>query len=162
MRSVTTQHKVAAALVVVAGAAAGGWLLAQRPAASDAAVSQPYLVARACHRNRHAEEACRVALHYLRAMDVDRFREACSQLSRDTLDVAGGMDGCVRKMSKARGNRIRYGIHEVHASVLGYTIFFRTQARDRSLPALQQVMLLAGERGRLRIVTVQPDPYPRH
>jgi hypothetical protein len=46
--------------------------------------------------------------------------------------------------------------------VLGYTIFFRTQAFDRSLPALQQVMILSAERGRLRIVTVQPDPYPRH
>jgi hypothetical protein len=151
----------AAALVVAAGAVTGGWLLVQRPASSEAAFSRPYLVTRACHRDRRAEEACRVALHYLRAIDVDHFREACSQLARDTLDVAGGMDGCVRKMSKARGNRIRYGIHEVHASVLGYTIFFRTQALDRSLPALQQVMLLARERGRLRIVTVQPDPYPK-
>jgi hypothetical protein len=136
--------------------------VAERRHSADVPRSRPYLVARACHRDRHAEEACHVALHYLRALDVDRFREACSQLARGTLDMAGGMVGCLRTMSKARGNRIRYGIHEVHSSVIGYTIFFRTQAYDRSLPALQQVMILSAERGRLRIVTVQPDPYPRH
>ena len=152
----------AAGVIAASAALAGGWLGAERPHPSGASISRPYLVTRACHRDRHAEEACHVALHYLRAIDIDRFREACSQLARDTLDVAGGMTGCVRTMSKARGNRIRYGIHEVHSSVVGYTIFFRTQALDRSLPALQQVMILSPERGRLRIVTVQPDPYPRH
>jgi hypothetical protein len=145
-----------------AAAVAGGWLVAQRPHSTAVPSSRPYLVARACHHDRHTEEACRVALHYLRAIDVDRFPEACSQLARDTLDAAGGMEGCLRTMSKARGNRIRYGIHEVHSSVVGYTIFFRTQAHDRSLPALQQVMILSADRGRLRIVTVQPDPYPGH
>lgn len=151
----------AGGFAAAAAAVAGGWLAAERPHSAGVPISRPYLVARACHRDRHTEEACHVALYYLRAMDVDRFHEACSQLARDTLDVAGGMEGCLRRMSKARGNRIRYGIHEVHSSVVGYTIFFRTRAYDRSLPALQQVMVLSAERGRLRIVTVQPDPYPK-
>jgi hypothetical protein len=159
---VTRRTWSAAGAVAAAAAISAGWLVAERPQPSGAPTSRPYLVARACHRDPRAEEACHVALHYLRAIDVDRFREACSQLARDTLDVAGGMDGCVGRMSRARGNRIRYGIHEVHHSVLGYTIFFRTQAFDRSLPALQQVMILSADRGRLRILTVQPDPYPRH
>jgi hypothetical protein len=161
---VTRRLWSAGAIAAAAAVAAitGGWVLADRSHSSGPVSSRPYLVARACHRDRRSEEACRVALHYLRALDVDRFREACAQLARDTLDVAGGIDGCVRRMTKNRGNRIRYGIHEVHASVLGYTIFFRTQALDRSLPAVQQVMLLAAERGRLRIVTVQTDPYPEH
>jgi hypothetical protein len=159
---VTPRNWSAAGGFAAAAAVAGGWLIAERPHSAGVPSSRPYLVAHACHRDRRAEEACQVALHYLRALDVDRFREACSQLARDTLDVAGGMDGCLRTMSEARGNRIRYGIHEVHSSVLGYTVFFRTQAFDRSLPALQQVMILSAERGRPRIVTVQPDPYPRH
>jgi hypothetical protein len=158
---VTRRAWSAAGGVVAAVAVAGGWLVADRPHSTGVPISRPYLVARACHRDRHTEEACHVALHYLRAIDVDRFPEACSQLARDTLDVAGGMEGCLRTMSKARGNRIRYGIHEVDSSVVGYTIFFRTQAYDRSLPALQQVMILSAGGGRPRIVTVQPDPYPK-
>src|SRR5206468_8381603 len=133
---VTGRAWSAAGGFAAAAAVAAGWLVAERPHSSSVPASRPYLVARACHRDRHAEEACHVALHYLRAIDVDRFHEACSQLARDTLDVAGGIDGCARTMSKARGNRIRYGIHEVHSSVLGYTIFFRTQSFDRPLPAL--------------------------
>jgi hypothetical protein len=150
-------------LVVAAGSAFATIRIASGPGehAPPPRLSRPDFVAPECYRDAGTESACRVALRYLRALDLDRFEEACAQLARDTLDQAGGAAGCVHRLNRSRGKRIRYEIDEARRWVLGITIHFRTQAADRKTPEIQQVMVLAPEAGDLRIVTVQADPYPR-
>jgi hypothetical protein len=121
-------------------------------------MSQPYVVAGTCARNATVREACRVAIRYLRALDLDRPRTACAQLAQDTLDNAGGMRGCVATLETTRGTRIRYVIHAAVTTVAGTSVRFRTRAIDGTGPGIDQVMVLHPEEGRQRIVIVMADP----
>jgi hypothetical protein len=96
----------------------------------------------------------------LHGLDLDRFDVACAQLAEETLEQAGGAAGCVRRLSRARGTRIRYRIDEAETSLLGVTIYFRTQAAGRAAAEIRQVMLVVTERHGLRILAVQPNPHP--
>jgi hypothetical protein len=130
-----------------------------RTTVSRRSVSRPYLVARSCGRSRTVREACRVAIRYLRALDLDRFQDACALLARETLENAGGRAGCIATMSKAKGIRIRYGIDQAVETIVGTSIRFRTRAIDGSGPGIEQAMIVRPERGRQRIWAVMADPY---
>jgi hypothetical protein len=126
--------------------------------AETGAVSRPYLVSRSCQQSPAVQEACRVAIRYLRALDLDRFEDACALLAKDTLENAGGRAGCIATMSKARGIRIRYGIHQAVETVLGTSIRFRTRAIHGSGSGIDQTMIVRQEGGKQRIWAVMPEP----
>lgn len=132
---------LAAAAIVGSGVAAGG-----------DPTSKPDHVDRRC-QERANSWACRVALRYLAALDLDRTREACSLLEPETLEAAGGMAGCRKTLSGARGIRIRYSILDVHTSPLGRTVYFSTRADGRT--DLRQAMIVTPRR---RILAIAPAP----
>src|SRR5262245_23215312 len=97
--------------------------IAHAASASEAPVpqapdSRPHFVTRGCGQNATVRAACHIAIRYLRALDGDRFPAACALLARDTLDNAGGMNGCITTLARARGARIRYAIHAVVETAL--------------------------------------------
>jgi hypothetical protein len=124
------------------------------PAAVAAAkpISKPDYVNPRCAAHANSS-ACRVALRYLAALDLDRTRDACSLLEPETLDAAGGMAGCVKTLSAAHGIRIRYSILDVWPSPFGRTVFFSTSAESRT--AIRQAMIVT-RRG--RIFAIAPVP----
>jgi hypothetical protein len=96
-------------------------------------------------------EACRVALRYLKALDLDRTREACRLFAPSTLEAAGGMAGCTRRLAQARGIRIRYSLVAASESPLGTVILFSTRGKSRG--SVRQEMLVSSSR---RIVAILP------
>ena len=158
----TTWTFAAAALVlmVVIGAVAAS----QTAGASSAArigsgvASRPYLVAPSCERTLVTREACRVAVRYLRSLDLDRFEPACRLLAHDTLENAGGIEGCVSSLRRARGIRIRYGIHEAAETPLGASVRFRTKSIDGTGSGTKQTMVVRLEQGEPRIWLVATTP----
>ena len=120
--------------------------------------SGPYLIAPSCEKTLVRREACRVAVRYLRSLDLDRFEPACRLLAPDTLENAGGMEGCLSSLRRARGIRIRYGIHGAVETSLGTSIRFRTRSIDGTGPGTEQTMVVRSEHGRPRIWLVATTP----
>jgi hypothetical protein len=137
---------VRSAAALLAAAIAAGAAVASAPN------SRPDHVTARCGRAKNAW-ACRVALRYLAALDLDRTRSACSLLEPDTLAAAGGMAGCRKTLSSAHGIRIRYSILDVHASPLGRSVYFTTRAEGRT--DLRQAMIVTPRR---LILAVAPAP----
>ena len=127
-----------------------GIALAVAPAAGP--VSKPDHVVPQCHARANSW-ACRVALRYLAALDLDRTREACSLLEPETLEAAGGMAACRRTLAGARGIRIRYSILAVHGSPFGRTVVFSTRTASRT--PIRQEMIVTPRR---RIMAIAPAP----
>lgn len=123
----------AAATIATATVWAGG-------AADDDHSSGPDFVAPAC-TSEHQAAACRVALQYLSALDLDRGRQACALLAPGTRDAAGGMEGCAETIAAKRGIRIRYSLLAVDRTSLGTSIRFTTQGESDS--PIVQVMLVS-------------------
>jgi hypothetical protein len=115
-------------------------------------VSRPDFMTSDC-RTRGNTRACRVALRYLAALDLDQAGRACALLEHSTLEGAGGIDGCVRTLSQARGIRIRYSITTVMESPLGRAVSFSTRASARS-PIRQQMLVSSSG----RIIAILPVP----
>jgi hypothetical protein len=115
-------------------------------------ISRPDYVAPGCASPANSK-ACRVAVRYLAALDLDRFAVACSLLEPETLKAAGGMAGCKKTLAAARGIRIHYSVLQVHHSPLGRTVYFSTRVEGRS--AIHQAMIVT-PRG--RILAVIPTP----
>ena len=115
-------------------------------------ISRPERVSAECRQAGNAW-ACRVALHYLAALDLDQTRVACSLLEPETLAAAGGLAACRKTLSGARGIRIRYSIVDVRPSPFGRSIYFTTRAEGRS--ELRQAMIVTPRR---RILAVAPVP----
>jgi hypothetical protein len=118
----------------------------------SSASSKADFVSASCRAPANAP-ACAVALRYLAALDLDRARDACALLDRPTLEAAGGMTGCTKMLSQARGVRIHYSIAAVLPSPLGRTIRFSTRAGDDA-PLRQQMLVSPAA----RIVAVVPEP----
>ena len=115
-------------------------------------ISKPDRVSAQCQQAENAW-ACRVALRYLAALDLDQTRTACSLLEPETLEAAGGMVGCRKTLARARGIRIRYSILEVRPSPLGRSVYFSTRAEGRT--DLRQAMIVTPRR---RILAIAPVP----
>jgi hypothetical protein len=126
--------------------------IASGAAGASSPISRPDHVTARCSRAENAW-ACRVALRYLAALDLDRTRTACSLLEPDTLAASGGMAGCRKTLSSARGIRIRYSILDVHASPLGRSVYFTTRAEGRT--DLRQAMIVTPRR---LILAIAPAP----
>jgi hypothetical protein len=150
---------VIGAAVVAAVAAPVAW--AETPSAggvgssraTSGPASRPDFVTPTCRMPANAR-ACRVALRYLAALDLDRTREACRLLAPETLENAGGLAGCETTLRQARGIRIRYSIHGVHRSPVGTTVQFSTQGRSNA--PVPQVMFVSPAG---KIVLVAPAPW---
>lgn len=140
----TTTRALGSLAAVAAVATVVGWT------SGGERVSKPEFVTRACQITRH-DGACRVALRYLAALDLDRRTEACRLLAPSTLRAAGGMRGCVRMLATASGIRIRYSLLGARATPLGTTIRFTTQGRSDA-PVLQDMIVSSAG----RIVLVLP------
>jgi hypothetical protein len=104
-------------------------------------------------RPRTNSWACRVALRYLAALDLDRSREACSLLEPETLEAAGGLAGCQKTLATGHGIRIRYSILSVGPSPFGRTVFFSTTAASRT--PIRQAMIVTPRR---LIFAIAPVP----
>jgi hypothetical protein len=115
-------------------------------------VSRPDFVTGDCGTTPNAR-ACGVALRYLAALDLDRAGCACALLERSTLEAAGGIAGCVKTLSQARGIRIHYWITAVMESPLGRTVSFSTRAHARRRIRQQMLGSPAG-----RIIAIVPVP----
>ena len=122
------------------------------------AASRPYLVAPSCEKTLVRREACRVAVRYLRYLDLDRFEPVCRLLAPDTLENAGGIEGCVSSLRRARGIRIRYGIHGALETSVGTSVRFRTRSIDGTGPGIEQTMVVRSEHGGPRIWLVATTP----
>ena len=79
--------------------------------------------------------------------------EACALLDESTLETAGGLRGCERTLSQARGIRIHVWIAAVLRSPLGSTIRFTTRRKGDT--TLRQQLLVSPDG---RIVAVIPEP----
>jgi hypothetical protein len=131
---------------VIAAVAAAGPVAVARPKP----ISRPDNVSARCHARTNSQ-ACRVALRYLAALDLDRTREASSLLEPETLQAAGGMASCRRTLATAHGIRIRYSILNVRPSPFGRTVFFTTTANSRA--PIRQAMIVTRRR---RIFAIAP------
>lgn len=136
---------------------------AERAAVSRVPGSRPYFVSASCKQSNAVREACRAAIRYLRALDLDRFEFACGALAPGTVQQAGGIKKCVTRFGSARGIRIRYGIHGAVETVLGTSIYFRTRAIDRTGPGIAQEMIVRTVHGEPRVwmVMIQPADLDR-
>lgn len=134
-------------------------MAAEGHARSRASDSRPYFVTASCRQSRAVQDACAVAIRYLRALDLDRFEAACSLLAPGTLRQAGGIERCVTTVSSARGTRIRYGIHGAVETVLGTSIYFRTRGIRRTGPGIDQTMIVRPTFGGPRIWIVTANSY---
>jgi hypothetical protein len=114
--------------------------------------SRPDFVSQRCREAANAN-ACAIALRYLAALDLDRAEQACALLERSTLEAAGGVLGCTRTLSQARGTRIRYSVSDILHSPLGRVIRFSTRANSNAPVPQQMLVTPAG-----RILAIVPEP----